>query len=805
MNFTYNTKYKLFCASWAFLMLGIICDISLYENIHLFMFKLNLQTSSIVLITYIITFFLIIPFKEIKNCASDRSNYKYFIICFILLAVAFISSSLSDMPVFSITTTFFKYTLFFTAFISTVVYCRYFESAPAFILRSFIYFNVLIILSSFADFYFPEVNRVFIKYFGHMEGRHSNFKYNGVVYIRPSGFITDTNLTAFTLTLSCTLMLLNLKNFKNKFFIYAFYLTAGFSFGMLASRSALIAVIFSSVIFWIFKIVRRKEVVVFLLLFFLVQFFTPQTQARLHQIFNNEYMEEELGVGRPVIWNAAILAFKTKPVIGIGSGVFFKESYIFLNELINSYSQEYRDKYHLITQSPQGDGVNPHSIFLVMLAEYGITGLIIFLVLVFILFKDLFKKRYYNSVIIFAALLFVSTLSNYAPYYKYYMMLCIIFYVLSKSNMKTEIEENNNKLNPSDVKNILIIKICCLGDIVFITPMITALKKNYPEAKIYLVSSDWVRDIFPYLYGVDETIIFNSPLESNFISKVTGTIKLILKIRKLNNTLAVTTHRKNIFGLILLLSGIKYRLGFSGTKYLTNTAVFDDTIHETKRYPEILKTIGINSDEPAVLIQKKDKSEIRKEIDVKEKDFLISIFPFGGVNPGTNMTIKRWDFDKYIELVKKLKQYNPDVKILMFEGTEPGETPDARKLPDYVMVKKINDDIISVSNIFIAGDTGALHIAAALGVSTMALFGPSSPDLIAPLNYEGSGSIQRYIWKKPYCSPCYTPVTSVQKNNPKYWRGNTFICNTGTDECIKDISTDEVFETLKEMIQVLKT
>ena len=802
MNFSDNKKYKFFCASWVLLMLGIICDISITENIRISFVKVNLQTSSIVLIIYLFIFFTIIPLKEIISGLADRANFIYFFIGVLLLLIAFISSSLSDMRSFALSTTFFRYTLFLLCFFCTVIYCRHFENAGMFIFKSFIYFNVLIILSSFADFYFPSVNRVFIKYFGHMEGRHSNFKINGVEYIRPSGLVTDTNLTAFTIVFSGLLILLNPKEFKNKYFIYAFYLAGGFSFGMLASRSALIAVVFSVVLFGIFKFVKRKDVLVFLLLFFLVQLLTPQTQARINQIFNKTYIEEEIGIGRPIIWKAAINAFKSKPIIGIGSGVFFKESYIFLNQLISSYSQEYRDQYHLILQAPDSGGVNPHSIFLVMLAEYGLIGLAAFLVLMFILIGNLLKNRLYISLIIFASLLFVSSLSNYAPYYKYYLMLCIIFYILSKNNMRAG---EDKKPGMEDIKNILIIKICCLGDVVFITSMISALRKKYPSAKIYLVSASWVKNIFPYLYGVDEKIIFNSPLDSNLISRITGTIKLILKIRKLDIDLGVTTHRKNIFGLLLMLSGIKYRLGFTGTKYLTHTGKFDDTIHETKRYFEILKSFGIESNEPAVLIQKKNKAEIRKSIGISESDFLISIFPFGGVNPGTNMVIKRLEIAKYIELIGKLQQNYPDAKLLVFEGTQEDEKINKALLPGGVILNKINDDIISISNLFVSADTGSLHIAAALGISTLAIFGPSSPEHLAPLNYEGSGSINRYIWKKPVCSPCYTPLTSVQKDNPKYWQGNTFICNTGTHECIKDITAAEVFEVLEDMIQKLKS
>ncbi len=357
---------------------------------------------------------------------------------------------------------------------------------------------------------------------------------------------------------------------------------------------------------------------------------------------------------------------------------------------------------------------------------------------------------------------------------------------------------------PDKIKNIVVIKICCLGDIVFITPLLSALKKNYLAAKITLVTSDWIKNILPYIEGIDETIIFNSAYSKSLWSKIKGTLKVIKQIRKLKPEIGITTHRADFFGLILFLSRIKYRLGFSQTKFLNYTAIFDDTVHETKRYLNILRAIGIDSDERAKLNQHKNKNEIRNEIGINENDFLISVFPFGGVNPGTNMKIKRWEIEKYYSLINIIIKTVPGIKILVFEGMQKDEITDKEKLPDQVIIKLIKDDYISVSNVFIGGDTGSLHIAAAFGVYTLGIFGPSDPGLLAPLNYPGSQSINKYIWKKPYCSPCYTPDTAIQRNNPKYWHGNTFICNTGTHICIKDISVDEVFKELSEVISNLK-
>lgn len=417
-------------------MFGIICDVSLFENIPFFIFKVNLQTSSIVSILYILTFFVTVPISEIKKNIEDFDR-KNFLILSVLLVVAFVSSYFSDLRSFAVGTTIFRYTLFIICFICTVVYCNYFKDAVKFILKSYIYFNVLIIISSFIDFYVPAFNMTLIKYFGHMEYYHSSLKINGVNYIRPSGFITDTNLTAFTLTLSCLLLLLNRRLF-NKYFIYSFYVLAGYSFGMLASRSALVAVLISAILFWIFRYAERKQVIIFLLLFFLVQLFTPQTQARIGQLFNKSYMEEEIGIGRPLIWKAAVIAFKTKPVIGIGSGVFFKESDFFISEAKDIPVNVSKERNPFGPDYKQEGGINPHSIFLVMLTEYGIIGLSIFLLLLIFYSRQLIIKKQYISIIIFAGLLFVSALSNYAPYYKYYLIICIIIYVLSKNNMLIE-------------------------------------------------------------------------------------------------------------------------------------------------------------------------------------------------------------------------------------------------------------------------------------------------------------------------------------------------------------------------------
>jgi len=320
-----------------------------------------------------------------------------------------------------------------------------------------------------------------------------------------------------------------------------------------------------------------------------------------------------------------------------------------------------------------------------------------------------------------------------------------------------------------------------------------------------LIASSWIANLENYLKNVDEVIIFNDVFEKNIFKKALGAVNMIKVLRKRKFDLVFMGHRKNIFGLIVKLSGIKYRLGFKETKFLNLTAKFDENIHETKRYLKVLDTNGFKTGgERMELIQKKSNEEIKKDNNIERDKFIIGIFPFGGINPGTEMDIKRWSIKNYLQLVKLLSEQYKDSIIIIFEGSQENEKIKETDLPDNVTIE-FEFDYISICNIFVSGDTGPLYIAAGFNVSTLSLFGPSSPGLLAPLNYENGKSFHKHIWKKPKCSPCYTPVTSIDKSNKKYWKGDSFICYTGTHECIKDISVEEVFKKTKEMVNQLKS
>ena len=351
-----------------------------------------------------------------------------------------------------------------------------------------------------------------------------------------------------------------------------------------------------------------------------------------------------------------------------------------------------------------------------------------------------------------------------------------------------------------NIKKILIFKLCCLGDIVFLTPTIINLKKNFPDAKIYLIASGWIRALKEFLPEIDEVLNYEPPFEVNIFKKIISSIKLTKLLRKEKFDLVFLGHRTNYFGLILFLSGIRYRFGFKETKFTNRNAPFDISKPEVLRYLDILESNNIKIFTRETYLKRvRNKETIKKDLSLPPEKRVIGIFPFGGVNPGTQMRIKRWGIDRYEKLLKMLEEYyQGDVINLIFEGKLEDEKYKVSNEFKYTYAFGTDIEGISACDVFISGDTGLLHIAAAFGVSTIALFGPSNPAQLAPLQTEGVPHIT--IWKHPSCSPCYTPMTAIDKSNKKYWNGNTFICNTGTLECMKDISEEEVFHHIKNII-----
>lgn len=434
--------YRIFQVLWVYFLIVNIAELKLNSEIDLIPF---LHVSEIPFIKYIpivLASFILIPIREFRTLFSSKAFLHSFLPLILLILIAYVSSYYSQFPgnAFGATR---RLTFFISVFVIGSVAAQYFREAGNFIIRSFIYSNVIVILGSLFDFYVPQFHVLLVDHFGRPETYHSTMSVGTEKIMRPMGFLTDSNLTAFSVAIALVLLLLNYKYF-GKIFRYSFFAAGSYVFGMLASRASLLACIFSVIFFFVFKAVERKEIYVFTSLFVVFQLITPQTYSRIVFYFDKSRIESEVSYGRLVIWEASIELFRKNVIIGAGPGNFFENSQTLIREVLVSENPKINLDNPLLKTYHKIDKVNPHNIFLVMLCETGLLGFVFFLVLLLLLFKDYSEEKKYLSILFLLFIIFVSSFSNFAPYYKFYLVICIVFFIASKSDMKLT-SVNNNK------------------------------------------------------------------------------------------------------------------------------------------------------------------------------------------------------------------------------------------------------------------------------------------------------------------------------------------------------------------------
>jgi heptosyltransferase-2 len=229
-------------------------------------------------------------------------------------------------------------------------------------------------------------------------------------------------------------------------------------------------------------------------------------------------------------------------------------------------------------------------------------------------------------------------------------------------------------------KKILVIKICCLGDIIFLTPSLRALRARFPSAHITLLTSSWVCPVAEQIPFINDILIFDAPLQQKLNSKgVAESFRLVRKLRKEKYDVVICGHRKKLFSMLGYYSRIPVRIGFadSHSRYITHPVMFRFDRHEIGRYCDLVNVLGVNTADMRTEIKPrfKDTKQIDdfiSKIKIQPDDCLVGIMAGGGQNPGTSMHIKRWGADHYKELCKRILT-DPKMKILLLGDSSDNE------------------------------------------------------------------------------------------------------------------------------------
>jgi lipopolysaccharide heptosyltransferase II len=360
-------------------------------------------------------------------------------------------------------------------------------------------------------------------------------------------------------------------------------------------------------------------------------------------------------------------------------------------------------------------------------------------------------------------------------------------------------------LDSFEPKRILVVKLCCLGDILFATPVVRALKARWPHAHLAYMVSNYCRDLVAADPRVDEIIEFNAYDPGSIPVKLARAWPVARQLRRERFDLAVILHRSPLAGLLAAAGRIPVRVGFDweGEGFsLTHPVPFRPDAHEIDRNLDCLQTLGLKVTDTRTELIPSPAAEAAAGVFLKtigaesEGRPLIAIFPAGGVNPGTVMVTKRWTVAGYREVCEQLSR-RFGARLLLVGSRDDAAVGDelaAGWAEAQPLIRAEGQTPLMVlaamlrrCALFIGGDSGPLHMAAAVGTPTVSLFGPTDPRLLAP-----RGEAHRVLFKSPDCAPCYNPITVRQ--------GRVTVCRQGNLICLQSLTPAEVLDAAGELL-----
>jgi lipopolysaccharide heptosyltransferase II len=327
----------------------------------------------------------------------------------------------------------------------------------------------------------------------------------------------------------------------------------------------------------------------------------------------------------------------------------------------------------------------------------------------------------------------------------------------------------NRLLDPTGLRQakILVRVPNWVGDAVMCLPALRTLRAALPDAEITLLARPWVRDVFP----VDELRARVIPYDTSAEhAGWSGRRRIAAALRNEKFDAAILFQNAFDAALITWLAGIPLRAGYSrqGRRLLLTHRVAPpkgrSLGHESHYYLEMLHGLGlIESYPPVERISLPSSAASRTSARARLNELIANEAAshnaqyLVGISPGATFgTAKRWPAPRYAELATRLRRETGAVAVYFGSPQERELAEEVRALagvPAVMLAGKTSlaefIALIQGCDLFLTNDTGTMHVAAALGVPTLAIFGPTNDRETQPL-----GAHVEIITGEAFCRPC---------------------------------------------------
>ncbi len=338
-----------------------------------------------------------------------------------------------------------------------------------------------------------------------------------------------------------------------------------------------------------------------------------------------------------------------------------------------------------------------------------------------------------------------------------------------------------------EVHSILVIHQGALGDFILALPALETIRKAFPHAKSVIMGYPRVLELVERRFYADEIFSIDQRGMATFfvregsldvtLSQFFGTFDLIVVFGKDGEGTIIGNLRRVCQGRILSINSFP---------------PWDEKVHITDHLLKQFDQYGIPASEsnPKLYLKRSDREWARnfwesKGVTPGERSKVIIL------HPGSGSKKKAWPLDRFLSLARTLQDRLGSRMLVVLgpaEGSDVLKAFEAAEPNAPVLAKGMT--LLQLASVmdgcwfFVGNDSGISHMAAALGLPTLAIFGPTDQKVWSP-----RGEETVVVWKGIHCSPCP--------------HERFFQCKDS--ECMKAIEVKEVLEGLEEIGVGLKS
>ncbi len=297
------------------------------------------------------------------------------------------------------------------------------------------------------------------------------------------------------------------------------------------------------------------------------------------------------------------------------------------------------------------------------------------------------------------------------------------------------------------IRRIVLIKPCCIGDVIMATSLLASLRRGYPTASIdWMVGSSAIEALRDH---PDLSRTIDCGRLANPASRPISLLHMVGQLRTGNYDLAVVPDRSPLIGMAALLAGIPQRAGLDsagrGFAHTVKAPIDPGVIrHEAEIYLDVARALRLSTENCWANVPPSQKAlEQARYILQQHPDYhdqpLIVVHPGGGVNAGMTMIQKRWPAERFAALADRAADaIGGQIAVIGAKSDESAIRAFTQTLqhPVLDMTMQLSLPVIgalaSLAAVYLGNDNGVAHLAAASGGKVLMIFGPSDPRRYAP-------------------------------------------------------------------------